>query len=187
MFLTSRLFLYQQVYFHRTVRAIDLDLAEVFGPSIQAIFGERSPADALDAFADLDEYALLHRAARWTRGEELSTDPKPGDGTVTAAVADTWRAVLLRRPRWRSEAEIRLEYETGEYPDEAIASLGAAEPGRVAIDLAVVDARPADATATDSLLAVEARDGSTPSLARSLGRLPAYALIARRYRRQETR
>ena len=187
MFITSRLFLYQQVYFHRTVRAIDLDLAEVFGPSIQAIFGDRSPADTLGAFADLDEYALLHRAARWTRGEELSTDPKPGDGTVTAAVADTWRAVLLRRPRWRSEAEIRLEYETGEYPDEAIASLGAAEPGRVAIDLAVVDARPADSTATDSLLAVEARDGSTPSLARSLGRLPAYALIARRYRRQETR
>ena len=48
----------------------------------------------------------------------------------------------------------------------------------------MVDARPADATATDSLLAVEARDGSSLSLARSLGRLPAYALIARRYRRQ---
>jgi hypothetical protein len=47
----------------------------------------------------------------------------------------------------------------------------------------VVDARPADATATDSLLAVEGRDGSALSLARSLGRLPAYAMIARRYRR----
>ncbi|HXU85359.1 MAG TPA: HD domain-containing protein [Verrucomicrobiae bacterium] len=187
MFLTSRLFLYQQVYFHRTVRAIDLDLAEVFGPSIRAIFGDRSPADALDAYADLDEYALLHRAARWTRGEELAGSPMPGDGSVTAEVAETWRAVLLRRPRWRSEAELRLEYEAGARPDEAIATLGAAEPGRVAIDLAVVDARPADATATDSLLAVEARDGSAPSLARALGRLPAYALIARRYRRAESR
>jgi HD superfamily phosphohydrolase len=183
MFLTSRLFLYQQVYFHRTVRAIDLDLAEVFGPSIRAIFGDRSPADALDAYADLDEYALLHRAARWTRGEELATEPVAGDGSVTPEVADVWRAVLLRRPRWRSEAELRFEYEAGARPDEEIASLGAAEPGRVAIDLAVVDARPADATATDSLLAVEARDGSPMSLARSLGRLPAYALIARRYRR----
>ena len=183
MFLTSRLFLYQQVYFHRTVRAIDLDLAEVFRPSIQAIFGDRSPADALDAYVDLDEYALLHRAARWTRGEELSAAPVPGDGSVTAAVADTWRAVLLRRPRWRSEAELRVEYEAGERPDAAISALGEVEAGRVAIDLAVVDARPADATATDSLLAVEARDGSTLSLARSLGRLPAYAMIARRYRR----
>ena len=43
MFLTSRRFMYQQVYFHRTVRAIDLDLGEVFGPSIRAIFGEGSP------------------------------------------------------------------------------------------------------------------------------------------------
>ena len=39
--------MYQQVYFHRTVRAIDLDLGEVFGPSIRAIFGDGSPADAL--------------------------------------------------------------------------------------------------------------------------------------------
>ena len=183
MFLTSRLFLYQQVYFHRTVRAIDLNLAEVFGPSIRAIFGDRSPADALDAYVDLDEYALLHQAARWTRGEELSVAPVAGDGAVTPAVADTWRAVLLRRPRWRSEAELRVEYEAGERPDAEIAALGSPEAGRLAIDLAVVDARPADATATDSLLAVEARDGSSLSLARSLGRLPAYALIARRYRR----
>ena len=32
MFLTARLFMYQHVYLHRTVRAIDLDLAEVFAP-----------------------------------------------------------------------------------------------------------------------------------------------------------
>jgi HD superfamily phosphohydrolase len=183
MFLTSRLFLYQQVYFHRTVRAIDLDLAEVFRPSIQAIFGEASPADALDDYLDLDEYALLHRAARWTRGDSVAADVTPGDGRVTPAVADAWRAVLLRRPSWRSEAELRVEYEAGKRPDDELATLGTAEPGRVAIDYATVDARPADATATDSLLAVEARDGSSLSLARSLARLPAYATIARRYRR----
>ena len=106
---------------------------------------------------------------------------------MTPAVADGWRAILLRRPRWRAEAEVRAEYEPGARPDRAIASLGPAEPGRVAIDLAAVDARPADATATDSLLAVEGRDGSSLSLARALGRLPAYAMIARRYRRQPDR
>ena len=41
MFLTARLFMYQQVYFHRTVRAIDLDLGEVFAASIRALFGRR--------------------------------------------------------------------------------------------------------------------------------------------------
>src|SRR5690242_12539722 len=39
LFLSARLFLYLQVYFHRTVRAIDLDLGEVFAPSIRAISG----------------------------------------------------------------------------------------------------------------------------------------------------
>jgi len=184
MFLTARLFLYQQVYFHRTVRAIDLDLGEVFGPSIRAIFGDGSPVERLSAYADLDEYALIHQAARWLRGESVSAAPREGDGSVTPAVAEAWRAILLRQPRWRAEAELRAEYEEGGRPDDEIAALGPAEPGRVAIDLAVVDARPADATATDSLLAVEGRDGSSLSLARSLGRLPAYALIARRYRRQ---
>jgi uncharacterized protein len=186
MFLTARLFMYQQVYFHRTVRAIDLDLGDVFAPSIRAIFGDRSPADELSAYADLDEYSLLHQAALWVRGEHVASagDLRAGDGRVTPEVADGWRGILLRRPRWRSDAEFRAEYEENDFPEERVAALGPAEPGRVAIDLAVVDARPADSTATDSLLAVEARDGTTAlRLSDALARLPAWALIARRYRR----
>jgi uncharacterized protein len=176
MFLTARRFMYQQVYFHRTVRAIDLDLAEVFGPSVRAIFGDGSPAERLAAYADLDEYALLHQAARWARGIDVAQVGRP--------VADAWRAILLRRPTWRAEAEVRAEYEAGAFPDALVATLGTAEPGRVAVDLAVVDARPADAASTDGLLALEARDGSTPSLAAALASIPAYWLIGRRYRRR---
>jgi uncharacterized protein len=186
MFLTARLFMYQQVYYHRTVRAIDLDLAEVFGASIRAIFGEGSPADRLSDYADLDEYALLHQAALWARGEAVAAEgaERPGDGRVTSAVAEAWRAILLRRPRWRAESEIRAQYEEGGFPVELVAGLGTPEPGRLAIDLAIVDARPAAATATDSLLAIEARDGATNlRLSEALSRLPAWALIGRRYRR----
>jgi HD superfamily phosphohydrolase len=188
MFLTARLFMYQQVYFHRTVRAIDLDLADVFGASVRAIFGDASPVERLSAYADLDEYALIHQAARWARGESVArpgdATPEPGDGRVVPAVADGWRAILLRQPHWRAEAEFRAGYEAGDRPDAGIAALGDPEPGRVAIDLAVVDARPAEATATDSLLAVEGRDG-TPGVpvSQALSRLPAWSLIARRYRR----
>ena len=188
MFLTARLFMYQQVYYHRTVRAIDLDLAGVFAPSIRAIFGDGSPAERLSDYADLDEYALLHQAALWARGELVTDDAdrRPGDGLVTPAVADAWHWILLRRPRWRSEAEVRAEYEERAFPASLVEGLGPAEDGRVAIDLAIVDARPADATATDSLLAIEARDGSSNlRLSDALRRLPAYALIGRRYRRSE--
>jgi hypothetical protein len=176
--------MYQQVYFHRTVRAIDLDLGGVFGPSVRAIFGDGSPADRLDAYADLDEYGLLHRAARWARGEAIAASPSPGDGTVTRPVAEAWQAILLRQPTWRAEAEIRAEYEVGERPETLVASLGPAEPGRVAIDLAEVDARPSDAASTDGLLALEMRDGSSASLAAALASIPAYWLIGRRYRRR---
>jgi HD superfamily phosphohydrolase len=184
MFLTSRRFMYQQVYFHRTVRAIDLDLADVFGPSVRAIFGDGSPAERLGAYADLDEYGLLHQAARWARGEALSDRPMSGDGTVNRGVGDAWRSILLRKPTWRAEAEFRAEYGAGGRPDERIAALGQPEPGRVSIDLAEVDARPADPAVADSLLAIEGRDGSVFPVSTALGSIPAYWLIARRYRRR---
>jgi hypothetical protein len=185
MFLTARLFLYQQIYYHRSVRAIDLDLAEVFRPSIIAIFGDGSPADDLGHYADLDEYALLHQAALWARGEALSVAPEPGDGTVAPEVGRAWSAILLRRPRWRAGTELRRNYEAGERSAEleaARAELGPDEPGHVAVDLAEIDARPAEATATDSLLAIVGRDGAPAQpLSAALARLPAYSLVARRY------
>jgi HD superfamily phosphohydrolase len=181
-FLGARLLLHQAVYFHRTVRAIDLDLGEVFRPAIEALFGDDSPAARLSDYVDLDEYALLHQAARWARGEDVlgaGANGAPGDGKVTRAVADGWRGILLRRPGWRSEAEMRASYEAGAEPTAEIARLGAAAPGRVAIDLAVVDARPAG----DRRLAVEGRDGSSIPIETALERVPAFALIGRRYRR----
>ena len=117
--------------------------------------------------------------------ESASTlTPSPGDGTVTRDVADAWQAVLLRHPTWRAEAEVRAEYEHGGRPEELVASLGTPEPGRVAIDLAEVDARPADAAASDGLLALEMRDGSPKPISAALASIPAYWLIGRRYRRR---
>ena len=181
-FLGARMLLHQSVYFHRTVRAIDLDLGEVFQPAIEALFGDDSPADRLGDYVDLDEYALLHQAARWARGEDVDRDGSrggPGSGRVSKAVAEGWHGILLRRPGWRAEAEIRASYEPGDEPTAEISSLGAADPGRVAIDLALVDARPGDGRR----LAIEGRDGAEIPLSRALARVPAYALIGRRYRR----
>ena len=179
-FLNARLLLYQAVYFHRTVRAIDLDLTDVFRPAIEALFGDDSPADRLRDFVDLDEYALLHQAARWARGEDVLAPGErgtAGDGRVTATVADGWRAILLRRPRWRAEAEVRVTYEAGAEPD--VGELGSAVPGEIAIDRAIVDARPVGG----HRLAIETRDGRDVPVVQALERVPGFAMIARRYRR----
>jgi len=182
MFLTARLFMYQHVYLHRTVRAIDLDLAEVFAPSILAVFGDGSPAERLGAFADLDEYALLHQAALWARGERLSPDPSPGDGTVTRDVAEGWRAILLRHPRWRSEREVRAASDSADWPAVMLETLGRAEPGRVLLDLVGVDARPG--AGKPPSLAIEGRSGEPgPELSEALASVPAWFLVGRRYRR----
>ena len=54
----------------------------------------------------------------------------------------------------------------------------------MAIDLAVVDARPTESLGAEPRLAIEMRDGTAgPSLSEALGRLPGFALIGRRYRR----
>ena len=102
---------------------------------------------------------------------------------MTHSVAEAWHAILLRQPTWRAEAEIRAEYDAGGRPDDRIAALGVAVPGVLTIDLAEVDVRPADPRSTDERLALEGRDGQALSIADALGPMPAYSLIARRYRR----
>jgi hypothetical protein len=101
---------------------------------------------------------------------------------VTPPVADAWRAILLRRPRWRLEREVHAETRTPDWPPELLAELGPADPGRVALDLTGIDARPG--AGKPPSLAIERRDGGPgPSLDEALARVPAWSLIGRRYRR----
>jgi len=184
-FLDARHFLYLQVYLHRTVRGIDLDMKEAFAPGVRAIFGDRSPADDLAAYLELDEYALLHQAARWARGQDLAPNPKPGDGTVTPAVAEAWRAVLFRNPRWQLEEEIRTESATDEIPQALRDRLGEAIPGEVEIDFGTCDPRHVEGDAADQLLAVAGRDGREGRpISELLVKLPLLSVVGRRYRRR---
>jgi hypothetical protein len=191
MFLTARLYMYNTVYFHRTVRAIDLDLAEVFGPSIVAIFGERNPLEALDAYADLDEYTLLHHASRWARGELLDERPVPESGHVTPAVAALWRGILLRRPSWRAVREVRRDSRMGLSRSDIERELGLAGDGRdgaVRVDLAETDARPENPLVPEGQLIVARRDGQfdASTLAELLERLPAVVVVGRAFERART-
>jgi hypothetical protein len=100
---------------------------------------------------------------------------------VTESVAEGWRGVLLRRPRWRAEREVRRTSDDGTWPPDALAELGPGDGDGIALDLVALDGRPAR---PDDLLAIEARDGSPgPTVAGALGRIPAWILVGRRYRR----
>jgi len=91
MFLNSRLYLYHQVYFHRTVRRIDLQLREVFRPTIELVLGG-NPLERLDRYLVLTEWSLLSDVDRWARGAE--------DGE-RRELGDAWAAVVARKLKWK--------------------------------------------------------------------------------------
>ncbi len=89
MFLSARLYLYHQVYFHRTVRRIDLQLREVFRPTLDLILGG-NPLERLDTYRALTEWYLLSEMDRWAAG----SDP------VRAGLGQAWADVVARRLKW---------------------------------------------------------------------------------------
>ena len=191
-FLAARLFMYNTIYFHRTVRAIDLDLEEVFAPSVAALYGLGNPIDDLTAYAALDEYALLHQASLWAAGESLAADPAPRSGQVTPAVGALWRHILLRRPTWRAIAEVRRDSRSGGSRAEVEAALVAGAAGAVGLelrlDLAEADGRPQNPLNVRGSLIVARRDGTLDPapLQDLLERLPAVVVVGRAYVRSAT-
>ena len=57
-FMTVRAELFRSIYFHRTVRAIDLALADLFRESSEWIFAG-NPLDALDRYAEQSDLVLV--------------------------------------------------------------------------------------------------------------------------------
>ena len=91
MFLTARLYLYQQVYFHRTVRRIDLQLREIFPATIDRLLGG-NPLERLSVFRRLDEWRLMSEVDRWAHEE---TDPGLRE------LGQAWAALVARKLKWR--------------------------------------------------------------------------------------
>src|SRR6266568_1861258 len=90
MFLNSRLYLYHQVYFHRTVRRIDLQLREVFRPTLALLLGG-NPLERLDSYQSLTEWSLLSDVDRWAREGE-------GD---RLELGRAWAAIVARKLKWK--------------------------------------------------------------------------------------
>jgi HD superfamily phosphohydrolase len=91
MFLSARLYLYHQVYFHRTVRRIDLQLREVFRPTLDLVLGG-NPLERMDQFLTLTEWSLLSEVDRWANAE--------GDA-ATRELGKAWADVVARKLKWK--------------------------------------------------------------------------------------
>jgi hypothetical protein len=110
-FISVRADLFRTVYFHRTVRAIDLSLAEVFADSRRFLF-PGNPLEHLDEYLDFTEWALLVRVAEWPR----SADPAQRE------LGLRWRDVLRRKIRWKMACERVVFFEPGDTEQTSVFS-----------------------------------------------------------------
>lgn len=101
-FISVRSELFRSLYFHRTVRALDLTLAEVFAESRELLF-PGNPAERLDDYRRFTEWSLLIDVARW---------PHDRDERKRALGAQ-WGELLARRVRWKMVAERTVFFEPG--------------------------------------------------------------------------
>lgn len=101
-FLSVRAELFRVLYFHRTVRAIDLTLADLFVDSRDLLF-DGNPREQLDAYRRFTDYSLLVDVARWP----LSDDPRRRE------LGERWQALLNRQVTWKLAAERTVFFDPG--------------------------------------------------------------------------
>ncbi|MCA9229405.1 MAG: HD domain-containing protein [Planctomycetales bacterium] len=88
-FRQARSELFRAVYFHRTVRAIDMTLKELFRDSKELLF-PGNPLEHLDAYQRFTEWSLLVDVATWHE----SSDSRKRE------LAPRWQAILSRQIDW---------------------------------------------------------------------------------------
>ena len=110
-FITVRAELFRAIYFHRTVRAIDLALQELFVESKKHLF-PGNPLEHLDEYQRWTEWSLLVRVAAWHR----SDDP------VLCELGQRWQRFLNRQVRWKMACERTIFFKPGETEQASIFS-----------------------------------------------------------------
>ncbi len=98
-FLSMKAELFRNVYFHRTVRAIDLQLAELFRDSFAYIF-PGDPREHLDEYLEFTEFTLLTDVRRWCRSQN----------PALAALGGRWQSWLRRQTPWKMVAQRNISY-----------------------------------------------------------------------------
>jgi uncharacterized protein len=108
MFLNARLYLYTNVYYHRTSRALDLHLREIFPETMPLIF-PGNPLDHMDDYLYLTDWSLLEKVSDWHRNKQAHQD-----------LAEEWRQILRREVKWKMAYDRTLSLNELRYGIELI-------------------------------------------------------------------
>lgn len=105
-YLHSRAFMYENVYFHRTVRAYDFSFEELLVESFPHL-GVGDPLEDLESFFRFDDWRMYSLSSRWL------DDPDP----VLQGLSRRWGDLLSKNLTWK------LAYELTFYPGDRMAGL----------------------------------------------------------------
>ncbi|MGI8608358.1 MAG: HD domain-containing protein [Candidatus Dormibacteria bacterium] len=178
LFLSSRMYLYNNLYHHRTVRRIDLHMREIFSDTITELIGGQNPMDDLEAYVGLNDWHLLNEVDRWLR-----TEP---EGSSRRRLALEWARITGRQDlKWKLAYEAAFEYRgrapgafaltSDELRNRLKRTLPRAGEIEFEVDVASLDARPDDqASDRYSALLYDPLGGSLrpDAAAQLLARLP---------------
>jgi hypothetical protein len=104
MFLNARLYLYTHVYFHRTTRAIDLHLREIFAETMRYLV-PGNPLTMLSHYLRLTDWSLLEAVRHW------EDDPQP----EKRGLGKEWAAILRREVKWKMAYDATLTVRSPEH------------------------------------------------------------------------
>jgi len=108
-FLQIWLFMYEEIYNHRTALAIEIEMEDAFADAIEEVL-QKNPLDDLDSYFKLDDWSLISWAAA-----EASSGGKH---------ARTWDNIINRKPTWQ------MVFESREYVNARSAILNIDTPQR---------------------------------------------------------
>ncbi|WHZ25157.1 MAG: dNTP triphosphohydrolase, broad substrate specificity [Nitrospira sp.] len=90
MFLNTRMYLYSNVYYHRTTRAIDIHLRDIFGDTMKLLFPD-NPARHMDKYLTLTDWSLLEDVRGW----------KKAGRSNLRRLHQEWAHILGRDVKWK--------------------------------------------------------------------------------------
>lgn len=101
-FIETRANLFRTIYFHRTVRALDLALEELFPDTMARLF-PGNPMEHLDAYQSFTEFSFLVDVDRFSE----SDDP------ATRELGHQWDEILQRQVPWKMACERTINFHVG--------------------------------------------------------------------------
>lgn len=110
-FITVRAELFRSIYFHRTVRSIDLSLQDLFHASADLLF-PGNPLDHLQQYCRFTDWSLLVDVERWAE----SPDPR------RAELGTRWREWLGRKIQWKMVCERTVFFGPGKSEEMSVFS-----------------------------------------------------------------